>query len=75
MKNYSPKKTFQELGLKGENKLMPGSFFLTIGHLSIYRHNMAVSSRFLFDCKALDFLLKGCTILTSSFRVEYLKLR
>ena len=26
------KKTFQELGLKGKSKLMPGSFFLTIGH-------------------------------------------
>lgn len=26
------KKTFQGLGLKGKSKLMPGSFFLTIGH-------------------------------------------
>jgi len=26
------KKTFQELWLKGKSKLMPGSFFLTIGH-------------------------------------------
>ena len=26
------KKTFQELGLKGESKLMPGAFLLTIGH-------------------------------------------
>ena len=25
-------KTFRELGLKGKSKLMPGSFFLTIGH-------------------------------------------
>ena len=31
------KKTFQELGLKGKSKLMPGSFFLTIGHLNISR--------------------------------------
>ncbi len=26
------KKTFKELGLKGETKLMPNTFFLTIGH-------------------------------------------
>ena len=26
------KKTFRDLGLKGKSKLMPGAFFLTIGH-------------------------------------------